>query len=87
LKNPDEYAAELLSRKGRITEFLLAHTITKAMRDTRDACARMIESEAQTFTPFTPGMEHAAHLLRSQLIIGGPVKAIVEADEVLTQDD
>jgi len=82
MKTPDEYAAELLSRKGQITEFHLAHTIKCAMRDSRDACARAIDGEAdrQSNVTFAAGMRCAADLLRNEMLIGGPVKAFVSDD-------
>lgn len=84
MKNPEEYATELLARKGPITEFLLAHMVTRAMRDTRDACARHIEEEAEAAPNsqnFQNGMRHAAQVLRTSMVIGGPVKAFVGESE------
>lgn len=79
MKSPQEYAKELLARKGGITEYHLTHLITRAMRDTRDACARLIEEEAEvTDKQRTPIYRAAASLLRTEFIIGGPVKFEVE---------
>lgn len=77
MKNPEEYATELLARKGGITEFHLAHAISRAMRDCRDACARAIDLEAEQFGDplFVAGMHNSSDLLRNYFVISGPVKA------------
>lgn len=86
MKTPEQYATELLARKGKITEFLLAHTITMAMRDTRDACARMVDEEAMAYPEMTPGLQHAAHILRSEMIIGGPIRATLDPEDKMEEE-
>lgn len=82
MKPPEEYAKELLNRKGEITEYHLTHLITRAMRDTRDACARAIEEKAELVTARNrDGYINAAEVLRMEFVIGGPVRIAEEFPE------